>query len=41
MVKQEQKEEDQEEKNELQEVLDDILEKEKDLKPRSLQEYEM
>ena len=31
----------QEEKNELDEVLDDILEKEKYLKPRSIEEYEM
>ena len=41
MEEKEQKEEDQEEKNELDEVLNDILEREKDLKPRSIEEYEM
>ena len=41
MDEKEQIEKDDEEKNELDEVLNDMLEKEKDLKPRSIQEYEM
>ena len=41
MNEKEQIEKDEKEKNELDEVLNDMLEKEKNLKPRSIEEYEM